>query len=241
MVHGARRLRAAHPRPGRPGGHRRARLRQPGAAAASSSATSTWPSCPATSPTRGTWPRSARCPDDAVVVLVGSGLTAIDLAITLLEDSPRRRAVMVSRHGLLPHTHIEQQSTAWVSPLPPGELTADGLAEFVRGQVAAARRTASTGATCSTACARTPSSGGSGSPSRSDAGSCRRTPGTGRSAGTGWRPAVYDRINDYRKFGRLKVLAVASRRRTPQDGRALVPDRRRGRSSPTRSSTAPAR
>ena len=79
-------------------------------------------------------------PDDAVVVLVGSGLTAIDLAITLLEDSPRRRAVMVSRHGLLPHTHIEQQSTAWVSPLPPGELTADGLAEFVRGQVAAARR-----------------------------------------------------------------------------------------------------
>src|SRR6478609_8243693 len=43
-----------------------------------------------------------RLPADAVVVLVGSGLTAIDTAITVLEDSPDRRVVMVSRHGLLP-------------------------------------------------------------------------------------------------------------------------------------------
>ena len=146
-------------------------------------------------------------PDDAVVLLVGSGLTAIDLAITLLEDSPRRRAVMVSRHGLLPHTHIEQQSTAWVSPLPPGELTADGLAEFVRGQVAAARR--------------------SGVNWRNVLDGLR--PHTQlwwqrlaieerrrflSSYARQWEvrrhrmaPAVYDRINDYRKYGRLKVLA----------------------------------
>jgi uncharacterized NAD(P)/FAD-binding protein YdhS len=78
-------------------------------------------------------------PDDAAVVIVGTGLTAIDTAITLLEDSPRRTAVMVSRHGLLPHAHIEQQSTAWVSDVPAGPLTADGIAAFVRGQVAAAR------------------------------------------------------------------------------------------------------
>jgi uncharacterized NAD(P)/FAD-binding protein YdhS len=78
-------------------------------------------------------------PDDAAVVIVGTGLTAIDTAITLLEDSPRRRAVMVSRHGLLPHAHIEQQSTAWVSDVPTGPLTADGIAAFVRGQVGAAR------------------------------------------------------------------------------------------------------
>lgn len=78
-------------------------------------------------------------PDDAVVVIVGTGLTAIDTAITLLADSPRRRAVMVSRHGLLPHAHIEQQSTAWVSDVPTGPLSADGIAAFVRGQVEAAR------------------------------------------------------------------------------------------------------
>jgi len=78
-------------------------------------------------------------PDDASVVIVGTGLTAIDTAITLLEDSPRRRAVMVSRHGLLPHAHIEQQSTAWVSDVPTGPLTADGIAAFVRGQVGAAK------------------------------------------------------------------------------------------------------
>lgn len=78
-------------------------------------------------------------PGDANVVIVGTGLTAVDTAITLLEDEPGRRAVMVSRHGLLPRAHIEQQSTAWVSEVPDGPLTADGLAAFVCGQVEAAR------------------------------------------------------------------------------------------------------
>lgn len=78
-------------------------------------------------------------PGDATVVVVGTGLTAIDTVITLLEDEPRRRAVMVSRHGLLPHAHIEQQSTAWVTEVPSGPLTADGVAGLVRSQVAAAR------------------------------------------------------------------------------------------------------
>ncbi|WP_051551390.1 FAD/NAD(P)-binding protein [Nocardioides sp. URHA0020] len=81
-----------------------------------------------------------RLPQDGVVVLVGSGLTAVDTAITVLEDSPARRVVMVSRHGLLPAAHVEQQSTAWVSPVPDGPLTADQLATFFDGQVAAARR-----------------------------------------------------------------------------------------------------
>ena len=78
-------------------------------------------------------------PADATVVVVGTGLTAIDTVITLLEDEPRRRAVLVSRHGLLPHAHIEQQSTAWVSDIPDGPLTADALAALVRRQVEAAR------------------------------------------------------------------------------------------------------
>lgn len=78
-------------------------------------------------------------PGDAKVVIAGTGLTAIDTVITLLEDEPRRRVVAVSRHGLLPKAHIEQQSTAWISDVPEGPLTADAIAAFVRGQVEAAR------------------------------------------------------------------------------------------------------
>jgi uncharacterized NAD(P)/FAD-binding protein YdhS len=81
-----------------------------------------------------------RLPDDAVVALVGTGLTAIDTAITVLEGGPGRRVVMTSRHGLLPEAHVEQQSTAWVSRVPEGPLTADQLAAFFDEQVAAAGR-----------------------------------------------------------------------------------------------------
>ncbi len=77
-------------------------------------------------------------PDDATIVVVGTGLTAVDTVITLLEEGPRRRVVMVSRHGLLPHRHVAQQSTAWVQPVPEGVLGADLLAAHVRGQVEAA-------------------------------------------------------------------------------------------------------
>jgi uncharacterized NAD(P)/FAD-binding protein YdhS len=77
-------------------------------------------------------------PDDATVVVVGTGLTAVDTVITLLEEGPRRRVVMVSRQGRLPRAHVEQQSTAWVQPTPEGALTADLLADHVREQVRAA-------------------------------------------------------------------------------------------------------
>ncbi|WP_051247778.1 FAD/NAD(P)-binding protein [Nocardioides halotolerans] len=84
--------------------------------------------------------RLTALPGDAVVVLVGTGLTAVDAAITLLDSAPGRRVVMVSRHGLLPAAHVEQSSTAWLSPVPTGPVTADQLAALVRDQVAAARR-----------------------------------------------------------------------------------------------------
>jgi uncharacterized NAD(P)/FAD-binding protein YdhS len=77
---------------------------------------------------------------DATVVLVGTGLTAVDAAITLLGDAPDRRVVMVSRHGLLPAAHVEQSSTAWLSPIPTGSVTADELAALFGEQVAAGRR-----------------------------------------------------------------------------------------------------
>ncbi|WGL52847.1 FAD/NAD(P)-binding protein [Nocardioides sp. BP30] len=75
---------------------------------------------------------------DATVVVVGTGLTAIDTAISVLDGAPGRSVVMVSRHGLLPQAHIDCQCVAWVSPLPAGPLTADQLAELYREQVAAA-------------------------------------------------------------------------------------------------------
>jgi uncharacterized NAD(P)/FAD-binding protein YdhS len=77
-------------------------------------------------------------PADATIVVVGSGLTAVDTVITLLEEGPRRRVVMVSRQGRLPKAHVAQLSTAWVQPVPEGPLTADLLAEHVRDQIRAA-------------------------------------------------------------------------------------------------------
>jgi uncharacterized NAD(P)/FAD-binding protein YdhS len=75
---------------------------------------------------------------DARIVIVGTGLTAIDTAISVLDGAPDRSAVMVSRHGLLPRAHIDCQCVAWVTQLPPGPLTADQLADLYREQVAAA-------------------------------------------------------------------------------------------------------
>ncbi|WP_148611967.1 FAD/NAD(P)-binding protein [Nocardioides rubriscoriae] len=76
--------------------------------------------------------------DDATVVVVGTGLTAVDVVVTLLEEGPRRRVVMVSRRGRLPAAHVAASSTAWVQPVPEGPLTADLLADHVRDQVRAA-------------------------------------------------------------------------------------------------------
>ena len=46
----------------------------------------------------------------------------------------------ISRHGLLPYAHVAQMSTAWVSELPEGPLSADRLVAMSREQVASARR-----------------------------------------------------------------------------------------------------
>ncbi|SFB73798.1 Uncharacterized NAD(P)/FAD-binding protein YdhS [Nocardioides terrae] len=78
-------------------------------------------------------------PADARVLVIGTGLTAIDTAITLLEDGPRRRVSLVSRSGILPKPHVEQQHTAWVTKVPAGPLTADLLAAAVRAECEAAR------------------------------------------------------------------------------------------------------
>src|SRR5580698_4832111 len=47
-----------------------------------------------------------RLPRDAAVVLAGSGLTAIDVCLSLAENGHAGPIYMVSRHGLLPRTHL---------------------------------------------------------------------------------------------------------------------------------------
>jgi uncharacterized NAD(P)/FAD-binding protein YdhS len=68
------------------------------------------------------------------VRLVGTGLTAVDVALTL--DAPDRPIVMVSRHGLLPTAHVQPPR----APLPvDGDLptTLAGARRLVRALVAA--------------------------------------------------------------------------------------------------------
>src|SRR4051794_1541592 len=79
-------------------------------------------------------------PSDARVLVVGTGLTAIDTAITLLEEGVGRQVTMISRSGRLPKPHVAQQHTAWVTKVPDGPLTADQLAAAVTAECEAARR-----------------------------------------------------------------------------------------------------
>ncbi|WP_299049762.1 FAD/NAD(P)-binding protein [uncultured Nocardioides sp.] len=75
-------------------------------------------------------------PADARVVLVGSGLTAVDAAVTLLGDEPGREVWMVSRTGMVPHRHLPLPcSTSWVRPISDDACTADIYAAHVREQV----------------------------------------------------------------------------------------------------------
>lgn len=82
----------------------------------------------------------AQLPDDDTIVLAGSGLTAIDCAMTLLGDSPNRRIVMVSRRGDLPRRHHQRLPPEWNLPIPSGALTADGIARLLHDQIALAKR-----------------------------------------------------------------------------------------------------
>jgi uncharacterized NAD(P)/FAD-binding protein YdhS len=73
---------------------------------------------------------------DAAVLLIGSGLTAIDVAIALRQEGHRGPVSMLSRHGRLPQAH------APVTPRPlaslPAALTSPrGALRWVRERIAA--------------------------------------------------------------------------------------------------------
>jgi uncharacterized NAD(P)/FAD-binding protein YdhS len=73
---------------------------------------------------------------DAPVLLIGSGLTAIDVAVALRHEGHRGPITMLSRHGRLPQPH------APVTPRPLSALPSDfssprGALHWVRAQIAA--------------------------------------------------------------------------------------------------------
>jgi uncharacterized NAD(P)/FAD-binding protein YdhS len=78
---------------------------------------------------------------DGAVLLVGSGLTAVDVTLAVAGIGHGRRVVCVSRAGLLPRGHVTPLPTPWPIELPPGEgdLTLDVLEAHVGAQFRRAR------------------------------------------------------------------------------------------------------
>ncbi len=76
------------------------------------------------------WARGALDNVSGTVVAIGTGLTFVDVAVSVLSSSPSTRIIGISRHGLLPtpHTHVEH-------PPPLPELhTPREVLHWLRGQ-----------------------------------------------------------------------------------------------------------
>ena len=148
---------------------------------------------------------------------------------------------MVSRNGLLPRRHVEQQSTAWVTKVPPGPLTPTGSPHSSASRSPRPGSRGSVGAPSWTGSGLRPRTSGYGSRWPSAAGSSRATRGTGRCVGTGWRP----RSPTASRLRRARPPPAGGRRRdrvVHACGSCRVRSaRRRSRSAPTPSSTAPVR
>ena len=80
--------------------------------------------------------------EDGSVLLVGSGLTSVDVAITLRESGFGGTIHMLSRRGLLPQTH---KATAACQPFwdQSSPRTARGLLRLIRNQIETAKRSSS--------------------------------------------------------------------------------------------------
>ncbi len=74
--------------------------------------------------------------DGSPVLIVGTGLTMVDLAVTLTGGHPETVVYAVSRHGLLPAHHRCPPPAPLPIPLPEGER---GLSEIMRAVRAAVR------------------------------------------------------------------------------------------------------
>lgn len=76
----------------------------------------------------------AAIPSHVHVLLLGTGLTAVDAVLSLLDQGHEGRITAVSRHGLLPHVHGDPaERPLWIAPPYPASLPA--LFRFVRQRV----------------------------------------------------------------------------------------------------------
>ncbi|MGI5228175.1 FAD/NAD(P)-binding protein [Actinoallomurus sp. CA-142502] len=86
------------------------------------------------------WAPGALAPihDGAPVLILGTGLTMVDVAISVLGAHPDAVVYAVSRHGLLPRRHRCTPAPPVEAPVPEGELRLSGLLAAVRAAVTAA-------------------------------------------------------------------------------------------------------
>lgn len=82
----------------------------------------------------------SRIPDGTDVLIVGTGLTMVDVASSLL-DGNSRRVHAISRHGLLPAAHADPGRAPAATPtLPHGSLGLDAVRRGVLRHLASSRR-----------------------------------------------------------------------------------------------------
>jgi uncharacterized NAD(P)/FAD-binding protein YdhS len=79
-------------------------------------------------------------PREAPVLVVGTGLTAVDVVLALRADGHRGRITAVSRRGLLPQTHRVPGSGAPPSPVEPASLDGRTALAVLRAARAEARQ-----------------------------------------------------------------------------------------------------
>lgn len=86
--------------------------------------------------------RIAAAPTSLPILLVGTGLTAVDVALSACTN-PARQVVAASRHGLLPAAHLDRPQPIWPTTVPPGAdaLTLREVLRVFREDVAAAADT----------------------------------------------------------------------------------------------------
>jgi uncharacterized NAD(P)/FAD-binding protein YdhS len=56
------------------------------------------------------------------VLLIGAGLTAVDVALAIQDSSPGARVTALSRHGLTPRAHAPVEGRRLHAPLPEGDV-----------------------------------------------------------------------------------------------------------------------
>ena len=160
--------------------------------------------------------RDAAGPAD--VLLVGTGLTMVDVVLSLTGPSQRadRRVHAVSRHGELPERHADELQLAAIpeiddwgddprrAPRPASPSTSPGCARADRRLAAGGRRAA---VRASRRC-------GSGSARTTAPSSCATTPATGTGSGTGC-PRLGRRRHGPRAAPRTLTRHVPPRSPTP--------------------------